>query len=123
MLDFPLLVQVSLASRFSIILVIVITGIMGVMGNKGGISIRFNLYDSSLCFICSHFHASRDNIVLRNQDFHSIFENSNFVQVDYESRKTEVELTDGISKNISSILDGNDLLKIRDHWFALGWMQ
>lgn len=37
-------------------------GIMGVVGNKGGVSIRFRLYDSTLCFICSHLAAHRGNV-------------------------------------------------------------
>jgi len=37
-------------------------GVMGVGGNKGSVSIRFNIYDSSVCFICSHLAAKKANV-------------------------------------------------------------
>jgi phosphatidylinositol-bisphosphatase len=53
-------------------------GLMGMMGNKGGVSVRFSLYDSSLCFVCSHLAAHRENIAGRNSDFKNIIERSVF---------------------------------------------
>ncbi len=50
----------------------VYTGSYGVTGNKGGIAVRFDVLDSPLCFICSHFHAHRDAVQTRNQDFQVI---------------------------------------------------
>jgi inositol polyphosphate 5-phosphatase INPP5B/F len=52
-------------------------GVLG-MGNKGGVSIRFNLYDTSLCFVCSHLAAHRENVEGRNADYHSIIEQTIF---------------------------------------------
>lgn len=40
------------------------------MGNKGGAAIRFKLMDSTLCFVCSHLAAHRENVAGRNADFH-----------------------------------------------------
>ncbi|KAJ1426763.1 Endonuclease/exonuclease/phosphatase [Ochromonadaceae sp. CCMP2298] len=53
-------------------------GLMGMMGNKGGVSVRFSLYDSSLCFVCSHLAAHRENIAGRNADFKNIIDRSLF---------------------------------------------
>lgn len=47
-----------------------------VMGNKGGITIRMDFYDSSICFICAHFHPNRDNVQGRNMDFQNIVDNA-----------------------------------------------
>lgn len=40
------------------------------MGNKGGAAIRFRLLDSTVCFVCSHLAAHRENVAGRNADFH-----------------------------------------------------
>lgn len=54
-------------------------GVMGVMGNKGGVSIRLTLYDSSICIVCSHLAAHRENVAGRNGDFQSILEKTIFL--------------------------------------------
>lgn len=54
-------------------------GLMGMMGNKGGVSIRFSFYDSTLCFICAHLAAHRENVAGRNSDFKNIYERSLFL--------------------------------------------
>ena len=48
----------------------VATGLLGMMGNKGGAAIRFRLLDSTVCFVCSHLAAHRENVAGRNADFH-----------------------------------------------------
>jgi len=53
-------------------------GILGMMGNKGGASIRFNFYDSSVCFVCAHLAAHRENVEGRNSDFKNIIEKTIF---------------------------------------------
>ena len=50
----------------------VATGYLGVGGNKGGIGVRFNLYDTSMCFVTSHFTAHQEKIKQRNEDYRII---------------------------------------------------
>jgi len=52
-------------------------GVLG-MGNKGGVAIRLHLFDTSLCFVCSHLAAHRENVEGRNADYRSIVEKTLF---------------------------------------------
>ena len=54
------------------------TGIMGVVGNKGGASIRVQVYDSSICFVCAHLAAHRENVEGRNNDYRTINDKTSF---------------------------------------------
>lgn len=60
-------------------------GVMGVMGNKGGVGIRFNLHDTSLCFVGAHFTANKKEIQARNSDYSNIIENLVFTQKEHAS--------------------------------------
>lgn len=51
---------------------IIPSGLLGVMGNKGGVGIRFNINDSSFCIVNCHLNAYMDNVPRRNQDYHEI---------------------------------------------------
>jgi phosphatidylinositol-bisphosphatase len=54
------------------------TGILGMMGNKGGCAIRFNFYDTSLCFVTSHLAAHMRDTARRNQDHQEIIRRISF---------------------------------------------
>ena len=47
-------------------------GIGGLLGNKGAVFVRFTIFDSSICFINSHFTAHQHNIEQRNADYYAI---------------------------------------------------
>lgn len=47
-------------------------GIMGVVGNKGAVGIRFRLFESYLCFINCHLAAHPQQVLRRNQDLNDL---------------------------------------------------
>ncbi|KAF9119900.1 hypothetical protein BGW39_011838 [Mortierella sp. 14UC] len=47
-------------------------GIMNVLGNKGGVSIRIRYKDSYLCFVGTHLAADTTQVDRRNQDYQEI---------------------------------------------------
>lgn len=53
-------------------------GVMGMMGNKGGVSIRLQFYDSTICFVCSHLAAHRENVAGRNADYFNVLQKVSF---------------------------------------------
>ena len=49
-------------------------GIMGVMGNKGAVVVRFRIHNTTVCVVCSHLSANRENTLGRNADVRNINE-------------------------------------------------
>ncbi|ORZ41337.1 Endonuclease/exonuclease/phosphatase [Catenaria anguillulae PL171] len=47
-------------------------GVMGVLGNKGGVAVRFWVYDSRVCIVNAHLAADYAQLARRNSDFHEI---------------------------------------------------
>ena len=43
------------------------TGMHGLLGNKGGVAVHFNLFHSSLCFVNAHLPAHMEEVDKRNQ--------------------------------------------------------
>ncbi|XP_052620655.1 type I inositol polyphosphate 5-phosphatase 2-like isoform X2 [Lactuca sativa] len=66
-------------------------GLMGYMGNKGSISVSMSLYQTRICFVCSHLtsgHKDRDD-GRRNSDVNEILRRTHFLSVlDHDQPKT-----------------------------------
>ena len=59
------------------------------MGNKGGVGIRMNINDSSICFICVHMAAHREKVSERNSEFHRILNELSFPLVTAPDKEPE----------------------------------
>ncbi|TMW68020.1 hypothetical protein Poli38472_007692 [Pythium oligandrum] len=69
-------------------------GIMGMMGNKGGAAVRLSFYDSTLCFVCAHLAAHRENVTGRNADYANILSKIDFKDND-ESLTSDMRFYSG----------------------------
>jgi phosphatidylinositol-bisphosphatase len=91
-------------------------GVMGMLGNKGGVSIRLQFYDSSMCFVCTHLAAHRENVVGRNADFANVYNKTTF-DIGEEAIREVIR-----SGSLSQWATGTSMVGVADHdlvfWFG-----
>lgn len=91
-------------------------GVMGMLGNKGGVSIRLQFYDSSMCFVCTHLAAHRENVAGRNADFANVYSKTTF-DVGEEAIREVIR-----SGSLSQWATGTSSVGVADHdlvfWFG-----
>ncbi|TKY85699.1 hypothetical protein EX895_005239 [Sporisorium graminicola] len=56
------------------------TGLKGMSGNKGGVAIRMDYYDTSICFVTAHFAAGHSAWEERNADYWTITRGLSFAR-------------------------------------------
>ena len=61
-------------------------GALGVMGNKGAVTIGFRLHDSSVCFVSSHLASGRNKVVPRSIQYRSILEKTALMMSEESTR-------------------------------------
>ncbi|XP_032596961.1 phosphatidylinositol 4,5-bisphosphate 5-phosphatase A isoform X2 [Drosophila grimshawi] len=54
------------------------TGLGGLWGNKGAVSIRLSLYGTGAVFVCAHLAAHDDKLKERIEDYHQIVDNHKY---------------------------------------------
>mmetsp|Transcript_22262 Transcript_22262/g.33935 ORF Transcript_22262/g.33935 Transcript_22262/m.33935 type:complete len:801 (+) Transcript_22262:85-2487(+) len=84
-------------------------GVMGMMGNKGGVSIRVQFYDSTMCFVCSHLAAHRENIAGRNADYLNVVQKLSF-EVGEDAVREVIR-----NGSMSQWASGSSAVRIPDH--------
>lgn len=68
-------------------------GILGYIGNKGAVAIRFKINEATLCFVCTHLAAHQNEIEKRNRHFRLIMNNLKFKGIqdeDWFARHTHI---------------------------------
>ncbi|XP_055345487.1 inositol polyphosphate 5-phosphatase OCRL-like [Paramacrobiotus metropolitanus] len=62
------------------------TGIMGWMGNKGGVGVRLDFHTSELCFVTAHFAAHTEEVERRNEDYRAVSSKMLFTHMDLQAQ-------------------------------------
>ncbi|CAO3665848.1 unnamed protein product [Umbelopsis ramanniana] len=83
-------------------------GILGMMGNKGCVSVRFRLFDSYICALSSHLAAFMNQTEKRNQDYAEICKRLVFPNVPDEKTAYATSLwNDGGDEGVKFIENNN----------------
>uniref|UniRef100_UPI00358FA077 inositol polyphosphate 5-phosphatase OCRL-like isoform X2 n=1 Tax=Myxine glutinosa TaxID=7769 RepID=UPI00358FA077 len=70
------------------------TGLMGRMGNKGGVGVHFMLHDTAVCVVNAHLAAHMDDVDRRNQDFHDVTARMAFQPADPDNPPVSISESD-----------------------------
>jgi hypothetical protein len=89
-------------------------GIMNVLGNKGGVAIRFNWFDTKIVIINSHLACSLSKVERRNQDQKTISDNLAFIS------KFTQEITTKKKKKKKTIISLKESIFDQDLIFWMG---
>lgn len=84
-------------------------GVMGMLGNKGGVSLRLQFYDSTICIICAHLAAHRENVAGRNADFWNVLQKTSF-DIGEEAIREVIR-----SGSLSQWATGSSSVGVQDH--------
>ena len=88
----------------------------GKMGNKGGVAIRFELYQTSICFVNSHFAAHLPEYKKRNRNFHDISKKMIFKEIQPNKRIMDHDMIFWLGKsNLESMNT-----KVKTVWLSSG---
>lgn len=106
------------------------TGLQGLSGNKGGVAIRLNLYDSTVCFVTCHLAAGHSNVGDRNADWRTVVGGTRFLRgkviedheiiiwaadFNYRVSLPNLEVRDLVKANsLDALLGADQLLKAMD---------
>ncbi|KAI7828526.1 Endonuclease/exonuclease/phosphatase [Gamsiella multidivaricata] len=97
-------------------------GIMGMLGNKGGVSIRIRYKDSYFCFVDSHLAADTNQIDRRNQDYQEICRRLTFPSASpYDITKSPAgNAALGVANKMVSVFDCDHTIWAGDLNYRLG---
>ena len=90
-------------------------GLMGVLGNKGGVCIRMSLHDSAICFITAHLAAHRENVSGRNSDYKNIIQRILFTsdygnnKINYDYEDNEVKINNNANVTVNNYYENSSL--------------
>ena len=59
-------------------------------GNKGGVGIRMDIFESSVCFVNTHLPAHQSEVKKRNESFHNVYSGLKFDARDTNSFHSEI---------------------------------
>eukprot|EP01084_Bolivina_argentea_P092649 166668_1 len=98
---------------------IVGVGLFGTAGNKGGVGIRMQLFDSNICFLCTHLAAHKNNVQGRNQDYLKIIENMKFSAIEEQKKEKDANNEEEPDEEED---DEEELLSVIGHHDMVFWL-